>query len=726
MKQVIQNLKSGELKVDDVPRPQIKPTFVLVRTLYSAISAGTEKTTVDTAKKTLFEKARARPDLVKKVVQKVSKDGLWNTFQMVMNRLGEPKALGYSAVGVVEEVGEWVEGIQVGDIVACAGAGYANHAEYNIIPARLAARCPANVPLDQAAFTTIGSIALQGIRQTDPKLGEKIVVLGMGLIGQITAELLKINGCEVLGIDLDPWKLEQAKKAGCVTHAMLATDPTLQDTIMKWTKGIGADAVILTAGTTSDGPIEQAGIFCRDKGRVVIVGAVGTKFPREPYFAKEVDIRIARSYGPGRYDPFYEELGLDYPAGFVRFTEQRNMETFVELLATKRLDLSRIITHRFPVENAPDAYNLISNNSTTQEPYLGIVLEYPKEKPVQRPVKNTERTASTTNTNPMEVGFVGLGNYATAQLIPALQKVDGVKLTDLVTGSGMSAATKAKQYKFRNVAETPQEVFGSINNGTVFVATRHDSHAKYVCEALEAGKNVFVEKPLCLYIEELETIQNAYDASNGVLGIGFNRRFSPHVQKARALFPNGAEHILYRVNAGKLPKNHWVKMPEIGGGRIIGEGCHFVDLASYFARSPIASVYAKATGMANNSIASTEDCHIFLSFENGATATILYMSSGNSKVPKEYIEVHGGGQSAIVQDFFGVTINGVEDKKPNATQDKGQTALVQSFMTACKNGDRNQAPIPASEIWGTTVATLAVIESLKTGKPIRLNPAVIH
>lgn len=717
MKQVVQNNKTGELKTMDVPSPLITPSSVRIRTLYSAISAGTEKTKIDMGKKSLLQKARARPDLVKKVLDKVRKDGLWSTYQMVQNRLNESSGLGYSCVGIVEEVGEWVEGVQVGDTVACAGAGFANHAELNRVPGRLAVKCPPGTPLDQAAFTTIGSIALQGVRQADPKIGEKIVVIGMGLIGQITGHILRNNGCSVFAIDLDAWKLEQAKRSNAAEAVALGGDPTLEEQVLKWSRGRGADAVILAASTQSDQPIQQAGILCRDKGRVVIVGAVGTKFPREPYYMKEIDIRIARSYGPGRYDYNYEELGLDYPVGFVRFTEERNMESFLDLLASKKIDLSYLITHRFSVEQADEAFKVLSE---AQNPYLGILLQYGETKAAKaNGPRESFGDVSKKTQSPTNVGFIGLGNYATAQILPALSRVGGIQLKTVTGGSGLSAATKGKQYGFERVEDKPEHLLNASDVGTVFIVTRHDSHAQYTAHALTAGKNVFVEKPLCLSLEELDTVQNAYSKSHGVLTVGFNRRFAPLIAEAKTLFPAGAEHILYRVNAGKLPNDHWSKIPEVGGGRIIGEGCHYIDLAAFLAASPVQTIYADAIG-ANKSPATAEDVHIQVKFENGAKATVVYLTSGNSKVPKEYIEIHGAGRSVIIDDYTKMQINGAETKKL-AVQDKGQQGLMKSFIRACKNSDRSHAPIPASQLWNTMRATLAAVESLQSGKPVHLD-----
>lgn len=716
MKQIVQNYRTGKLSVEKIPTPQLTPSSILVRTLYSAISAGTEKTKIDTAKMSLWQKAKSRPDLVRKVIDKAKKDGIFSTLKMVQNKLDEPVPMGYSLVGKVEEVGEWVEGIQVGDTVACAGAGFANHAEYNVVPHRLAVRVPPDTPIDEAAFTTIGSIALQGIRQMAPQMGERVVVIGLGLLGQITSLLLKANGCFVFGIEKDPWKLEQVQKQGIVSDATLAGDSGLAERIGNWTRNRGADAVILTASTSSNEPIEQAGLFCREKGRVVIVGAVGTQFSREHYYHKEIEIRMARSYGPGRYDPFYETLGLDYPPGYVRFTEQRNMEAFLDLLASRCINLTPLITHRFSLSEATQAFELLKDEKNNH--YLGILLDY------TLPTELSECTAapismpaSAKKSSPLTTGFIGLGNYATTQILPCLQKIKSIRFKKVTTVSGLKAQMKGQTFGFEETAQNPEEILTDPEIGTVFILTRHDSHATLVTQALSAGKNVFVEKPLCLNREELQQIQQTYDINSGLLMVGFNRRFSPMVQQIKKEFSRGAEHILCRVNAGMLPSDHWLNIPEIGGGRLLGEACHFIDLISYLGASPIQSVFAKAQGEAATSSANTQNCHLTLTLKNGTLATILYFASGNSRLPKEYLEVHGEGKSIILDDFVSVQIAGRKKNKTHQ-QDKGQNNMLQAFLQACNEGNKDASPISADMIWNTTSATLAALESLNKGRPI--------
>lgn len=707
MKQVIQNYNTGALTLEEIPMPINTAFSILVRTRYSAISTGTEKTKIDTARKSLWGKAKARPELVKKIIEKAKKEGFWATYQTVRNRLKEPVTLGYSAVGVVEETGEWVEGFNVGDWVACAGGGYANHAEYNLIPQRLAVKLPNGCPVEEAAFTTIGSIALQGVRQCDPKIGEKMVVIGMGLLGQITAQILKANGCSVLGIDLETWKLDVAKKSGAISAAAMANDPQLEAIVSDWSRGRGADAIILTASTRENGPIEQAGALVRDKGRVVIVGAVGTTFPREPYYMKEVDIRIARSYGPGRYDPLYEELGMDYPIGYVRFTEQRNMEAFVDLLTSRQIDLSHLITHRFSFESSQNAFDLLDGKKISEN-YLGILLQYPPSGTSSKTVIETKRQTVAETNKKIKIGFIGLGNYATGQLLPRLQKHKEVLLSEVATHTGVSAKMKGNLFGFQKTDTSPEQVILSKENNTLFIVTRHDSHAHYVLEGLKQNKNIFVEKPLCLNRDELRAIGEGFQNSRGKLMVGFNRRFAPLIQEAKHYFPKGVDHILIRVNAGAIPKDHWLNIPEIGGGRLIGEGCHFIDLAQHLAQSLIQSVFAQSLNGKK-----TTDAHITLTFQNGKVASILYFGGGDSKLPKEYIELHGNGLSLVLDDFKTLHIAGKKPKKWGQ-QDKGQSEMLRLFLSEV------ESPIPFEELRNGALATLAIQESLSKGIPVSI------
>ena len=714
MKQIVQNYRKGKIKVLDVPKPQVTPTTVLVRTLFSAVSAGTEKTKVDTGKMSLIQKAKSRPDLVKKVIQKAKKEGVVSTYEMVKKKLDDWTPMGYSAVGRVEAVGEWVEGVQVGDIVACAGAGKANHSEYNLIPGKLVAKVPDGASLELASFTTIGSIALQGIRQADPKMGERVVVLGLGLLGQITSHLLKANGCQVLGVDLDHDKVKSALDSKGLDFGVLGTDSQIDEKVLSWTQGRGADAVIVTASTPSNNPINQAGEWSRDKGRVVIVGAIGTEFSREPFYMKEVDIKIARSYGPGRYDPQYEELGIDYPFGFVRFTEQRNMETFLQLLAEKKVNLDYLITHRYSSDEAEQAFDLLHKNETGK-PYLGILIQYAERK------SERQKKAFSASRNPhvQSVGFIGLGNYGVSQILPQLKKVSGIGLHGLVTSSGLTAKAKADQFKIENVYEKTEDLIKSSAVDSIFILTRHDSHADLVKRSLTAGKNVFVEKPLCLNTDELNEIEETYLKSSGSLTVGFNRRFSPLVREVKEKIGDGVAHIHYRVNAGVLPDDHWLKIPEIGGGRILGEGCHFVDLIQFLGGSLIQKVSAFGFYESQKkSVNTVENVQVLFQLENGVTGSLLYTNQGSSHVGKEWIEVNGQGQTFVIDDFQTLSVNGKEKKISH--QDKGQAGMIQAFTQNSLDGSKERSPISFDELKNSTLATFAILESLATGEAVVL------
>jgi len=576
MKQVTHTLKDGHIEVADVPVPTLTDGFVLVRTTASVISAGTEKTKIDMGRKSLLQKARSRPDLVRQVIRKLRSEGFAKTFSTVNTRLGAPNPLGYSSAGVAVAVGGLVEGLRPGDRVACGGAGYANHADFVVVPKNLIVKVPAEVSDEEAAFATLGSIALQGARLADPKLGETVLVLGLGLLGQIAVQLLRANGCRVLGTDLDASLVAIAEKFGA--KGVTAVDAEL--TCRELTAGHGVDAVLVCAGTSSNQPIELCGRVTREKGRVVVVGAVRMDIPREDFFKKEISVVISRSYGPGRYDPGYEENGNDYPIGYVRFTEQRNMQTIVELMAQGRLDVRSLITHRFALEDAVQAYGLIEGEK--REPYLGIVMTYGAGHAETPQAARLSVATSPVNRHRIGVSAVGAGNYATASLLPVLRDSPEVELRGLVTSSGRTAAGVAKQFGFHFCASALSEVLAE-DTDAVLVATRHNTHAPYVCQALRAGKHVYVEKPLALRMDELADIARACAAAPGrQIMIGFNRRWAPLTQAVWRHFATvrSPRVVSIRVNAGFIPADHWAQDPLAGGGRLIGEACHFIDLAS--------------------------------------------------------------------------------------------------------------------------------------------------
>lgn len=720
MKQVTHTLKDGRIEVADVPVPTLSDKFVLIRTNASIISAGTEKTKIDMGKKSLLEKARARPDLVKQVIKKLRSEGLAKTLGTVSTRLAAANPLGYSSSGTALAVGGLVDGIRPGDRVACGGVGYANHAEFAVVPKNLIVKVPDNVSDEEAAFTTLGSIALQGIRLADPKLGETVLVLGLGLLGQMTVQMLQANGCRVLGTDLDPSLIKLAQSWGAVGIDLDGAEVACREL----TAGMGVDAVLVCAGTSSNAPIELCGRITREKGRVVVVGAVGMDIPRDDYFKKEISVVISRSYGPGRYDPIYEEGGNDYPAGYVRFTEQRNMQTVIELIASGRLDVKSLITHRFPVEEAVAAYGLIEGQK--REPYLGIILNYGgADEQSQRSVPARIDVASTPiNKAKLGLSMVGAGNYATASLLPPLRESGEVEMRGLMTSSGRTAASVAKQFGFHFCASDMAEVLAADTDAVV-VATRHDTHASYVCSALKAGKHVFVEKPLALNMDELAEVAAALAAApDRQLQVGFNRRYAPLTQEVLAHFApvRSPRVVQIRVNAGFIPKEHWIQDPVMGGGRLIGEACHFVDLACALAASDPVEVHTIGMSKPGVSPLLNDNVCINLRFADGSIASIVYTADGSKAQPKERVEVHGGGRSAVIDDFkTGEFFEGDTGHRRSkmASQDKGQKAMLQGWVKGLRSGE---AQTPSKTLLAVSAATIAAVESMTVGGPVAVNP----
>lgn len=719
MKQVIQNLNTGQLKVEDIPSPQLCPGGVLVRTVCSLISAGTEKATVDVARKGLLEKVRARPDLVRKVIDRARKEGIRKTLEMVRARLNTPAPLGYSCAGEVVGVAEDVEGISVGQRVACAGAGYANHAEVNFVPKNLVVRIPDGVSYEEAAFTTVASIALQGIRLADVRLGERVAVVGLGLVGQIAVQLLKAAGCRVVGMDIDPFMVERALENGADIAINNASD-NVEAAVSSFTDGYGVDATLITAATPSDGPIELAGEIAREKGRVIVVGAVGLRVPRDPYYLKEIDLRISRSYGPGRYDPSYEEGGIDYPYGYVRFTERRNMATVLEMMALRRLNVVPLITHRFPFERVSEAYDLIAGEK--RERYIGILLQYGGAAPAQAEVVPLRQRAAPVAG--VRVGAIGAGNYATVHLFPHLKAHPGVGFRRICTATGLSARAAGERFGFVEAVSTPDEVTGDDATNLIMIVTRHDGHAPNVIRALGAGKHVFVEKPLCLNEEELCAVDRAYEkasAEHGVtLTVGFNRRFAPLTRQIKAHFNRmpGPKVVQIRVNAGLLPRGHWLNDPVQGGGRIVGEGCHFLDLLLHLVDAWPTSVYAAGSG--RGSAEREQDAAITVAFGDGSVGTVVYTSLGDGRFPKERIEVYGGGSAGVIDDFRSglIVTDGRERKLKSGKQDKGQAEMLDRLVESLTTGGK--AIIPYEHLVMSTRITLAAVRSLASGQAMNL------
>ena len=692
MKQILQNLGTGATEVVEVPCPGPRPGHVLLRTTRTLISTGTERMLVEFGKANPLEKARQQPDKVKQVFEKIKTDGLMPTIDAVRNKLDQPVTLGYCHVGRVMDGG--ASTFAPGDRVASNG----RHAEVVSVPVNLCARIPDSVSDDEAAFTVIGAIALQGIRLAQPTLGEAFVVSGLGLIGQVTVQLLRAHGCRVLGIDVDASRLELARRFGAEVIDLSATpDPVAAAT--QFSRGRGVDAVIVTAATTSSEPMHQAALMCRKRGRIVLVGVTGLELSRDDFFKKELSFQVSCSYGPGRYDTEYEDKGHDYPVGYVRWTEQRNFEAVLDMLAEKRIDVGPLISHRFTLDRVTEAYAVVAGS----EPSLGIVLEYPAASGAEDAVRHSRVTlaesAKASSVSAVSLAFIGAGNYATAMLIPAFKDA-GATLDTVVSTGGVSAVHAGRKFGFRQATTDADAVFRDPAINAVVVTTRHDSHARFVVQAIESGRHVFVEKPLCMTLDELAEIAAAYaaQASRGaapVVAVGFNRRFAPHAQRTKTLLAGvpGPKVLVMTVNAGAIPADHWTQDQAAGGGRILGEACHFIDLFRFLTASAItgSSVVTMAGG-ANDTVT------LQLTFADGSIGTIHYLANGSKAFPKERLEVFAQGRVLQLDNFRALRGFGWPGFSSHRLwrQDKGQRACAAAFVEAVR--DPAARPVPFDEI----------------------------
>lgn len=714
MKQVTLNYKTNELRLLEVPPPVAQPNQLLVRTAFSAVSLGTEGMKVTRASKGLIAMARERPDQVQQLLRTVRREGIGAAYRKAMNKLDVPNPLGYSVSGVVEAVGAGVTEFRVGDRVACAGEGIAAHAEFVCVPKNLCARVPDGVPLHQAAFATIGAIAMQGVRQLAPAVGETVCVVGLGLVGQITLQILRANGCRVVAIDLDPAKCEIASGLGAVL-AVPRGDEHLARHVLAATDGRGVDGVLVTAATPSSDPIQLAVELCRDRGTVVVVGIVGMETKFEKVVKKEITIKLSRSYGPGRYDPVYEQHGVDYPFGYVRWTEQRNMEGFLGLIETGVVNLDPIITETVPFEQAAEAYSKVKDRASSQ--ILGVVFEYAKEADRSPVVVHRPPTPADGR---VRIGVIGAGNFARATLLPALKSMRDVELRGVANATGLSARATADRFHVGYSTASFEHVLDDPDIDLVLIATRHDSHAALVIEALRRGKAVFVEKPLALTRAELEAIVDVQAEGNGRLMVGFNRRFAGPTRKVLDLVEGHSEPLLvnYRVNAGFLAADHWLHDPVMGGGRVLGEACHFIDWMRAVVGAPIRSVVA--TPMANGGMYKDDNLAVQLTFADGSIGNLVYCANGNTGVSKEYAEVFCQGSTAILDDYRTVTTY-VGDRRRahrSSAQDKGHVEELKQLVEAVRQG--RALPIPVSELIEVTHATFAVLESAAEGVRIDL------
>lgn len=700
MRQILQSYRHGELWLAEVPAPQCQPNGALVRTAVSLVSAGTERMIIELAQKSLLGKARARPDLVRKVLAKIRTEGLAQTLSKIRATLDTPIPLGYSCAGTVVEAGGNSAHLRPGDRVACGGAGFATHAEFNYVPRNLIVKVPKQVSFDDASFATLGAIAMQGVRQADVRIGERVAVIGLGLLGLLTLQILQAAGCRVLGGDPIASRCELARSLG----ADAATSGPLAPEALAFTDGEGADAVIITAATPSNEPIEIAAEICRAKGRVVVVGMVGMEVPRDPFYRKELDLRLSMSYGPGRYDPSYEQHGRDYPLAYVRWTEQRNMSSFLELVAAGRVTPSRLVSHRFEIASALLGYELLRRGES-----LGILIEYPSEAPMSPTIELRQRVK---RPDRIGIGLIGAGSFAKGVILPALRRIEGIELVGLCTNRSASAGETARQHGFAYATTDPAALLADAAINTVFILTRHDSHALLACQALRAGKHVFVEKPLCMRPQDLDDYEQALRDSPGCcLTAGFNRRYSPHTLAIReAMSPRrGPTLITYRINAGSLPADSWLIDPGCGGGRIVGEVCHFVDWCECVIGSAPVSVHATSAGAPDSVVAT-------IRYEDASVATIQYLTWGPSNLAKERIEIFADGKAAVLEDFVRTTFHGCRARPIKTRQDKGHSAELVEFFRTIRNG--SEPPISLDSLWRTTRTTFSILESLQAGRGI--------
>jgi predicted dehydrogenase/threonine dehydrogenase-like Zn-dependent dehydrogenase len=719
MKQVLQQPRTGEVTVAEVPAPPLTPGCVLVRIAASLVSAGTERAVSEFASKSLVEKAKARPDLVRAVLDKVRRDGVLSAVEAVRVRLDQPTALGYSSAGTVVGVGNGVRDLAAGDRVACAGAGYAVHAEVASVPRLLVAKIPEGVSFEEAAFTTVGAVALHGIRQAEVRLGDLVAVIGLGLLGQLTVQTLKAAGCRVLGMDIAQDRADLALRLGALATSVSASE--FHELCLHHTHGFGVDAVMIAAETASSEPVNLAGQVARDRAVVVAVGTVGMDIERKAYYEKELDFRLSRSYGPGRYDEVYELKGRDYPIGYVRWTETRNMEGFLRLVADGKLEVKPLITHRYPLERAPAAYDLIMGK--TRERFLSVLFTYPEQIPLDQRLQLVSRAASPDlSPGTVRVGLLGAGSFATGTLLPAMKRVGGVDFAGVCAATGAHSRHAADKFGFRYCTTDENQVVGDSRINTVVISTRHHLHARQVLASLAAGKNVFCEKPLCLREEELAEIVRAYlgtgETPRPVLMVGFNRRFAPLALRMKNFLAGISDPLTlhYRVNAGFLPPDHWLNDPEQGGGRILGEVCHFVDFLSFLAGSrpgEVQTLSAAAGQTGGDSLV------VAMKFANGAQGTISYLTGGDKSYSKERVEVLGGGAIAVLEDFRRLELvrNGRRQTvRSRWQQDKGHQGEWAAFAASIRGSQ--PPPIPLEEIVATTLATLKIVESRTGGRAL--------
>lgn len=715
MKQVLQNFRTGALTVEDIPEPFVRPGFVLVRNHYSLISSGTEGGTVKLGQMSLVGKARARPEQVRKVLQVVRTEGALSAYEATMRSLDMPIALGYCCAGVVAEVGEGINDIQVGEHVACGGGGYANHAEQVVIPRNLCVKLPGETDLRHAAFTTMGSIALQGVRVANVRLGENVVIIGMGLLGLITAQILRAAGCNVFGIDVSPARVEFAIGHG-FCQAAVREASNLHEQVKTFSGGYGADAVIITAAAPNNDPVTLAGELARYKARVVVVGRTEMNAPRETYLFKELELCTSLAYGPGTGDPSYEDKGLDYPIGYVRWTENRNMAAFVQLVAQGQVQLDKLITHEFDISEAPRAFQIVTGQ--IKEPAIAVLLRYsqtetPQAAPARVSLPGGRRDGQAQGA--VRVGVIGAGSFATNFMVPILGQARSIELRGIASANGVRAQALGKKYGFKYCTADSQELVGDPDTDCVFILTRHDSHAPLTIAALEAGKHVFVEKPLAMTKEELDRIIAAQRRTGLNVMVGFNRRYAGLALKMKAFFADRAQpmSVLYRANVGYRPPANWLHDPKQGGGVIIAEACHFIDFCHWMVGAPPLRVSSHALGSTGTGIINEDNVHIAMTFADGSLATVTYLSIGDRFYSRERVEVYGDGGVSVLEDFKSLlcTRNGRKKSEQSLIrQDKGFETEVKVFLDAVR--DKQALPVPFEQYALSMLATLEAVEAV--------------
>ena len=700
MKQVFSDVKTGDILVMDVPKPSCKNEGILVETIYSLVSAGTERSLIDFGKKNLILKAKERPDQVKKVIDKMKTDGVITAVKAAFNKLDEPLPLGYSGVGKVIEVGKGCIEFKVGDLVAIAGTLHANHAEINYVPKNLAVKLPSDFEnIEEASFIALGAVAMQGIRQAEVELGDKVAVIGLGLLGQIACQILHGYGNEVIGIDINDSQYNIGKEY--IDHFVNSSEDDAVSNVMNITNGYGVDKILITAATTSNQPIEFSAEIARDRAIISMVGVTGMEIPRRSFYEKELTFKLSRSYGPGRYDETYEEKSIDYPIGYVRWTEKRIMEEFIRLIYTKRINMKKLITHNFEIEKAPEAYKMITENPN-KEKYLGVIFSYPNNKEKN---KNIIVKSKVKVQDKIGIGLIGSGNFARNTILPNLTKIDDFELVGLSTSGSTSAGQTIKKYDFKYSTTDYKKLLEDKDIDLIIIATPHNTHAKFAIEALDAGKHVYVEKPLAINMEQLEQVKEAYERNSQHLIVGFNRRFSPFAKwiKEQLQTDKFTTLIQYTINAGEIPKEHWINNPTVGGGRIIGEVCHFVDFCQYLTDSRIKNVSTFSINGNSEKYINNDNISMNIEFANGSIANIIYTSMGSKSYPKENVRVFTNGNVAELKNFVKGEIykGGRKIKKSKLQQDKGFIDEYEYIRDIIK-GKRENDYLTFEEIYETT------------------------